>query len=476
MSDKWWDIPDDEFDELFRQAADNNLDYQEGAWQAMQQKLDKSNRKPRWAYWLGAGLLFVLITSSYLFFNENKESTLSEKNKEIAASKNKKPAEFEEKTTQKSDLVARTEKIEIPDTKPVETKSSTKLSEKSISKPIPTEPLTKSIYSTKQEQKPADELTYNNENKQSVKAVESNRTKPSAEASHKNSLNPSYPKREEYMLKSQEGNKPLTTFRDANTSAKTLFTEPWMVEECIPSATAKTQLSYLNAKTLKANKVTFVEPILPQVEEPEAEIAIKKENVERPKWGVRAVISPDLNSVESFSPSALGNTFGLIVEYEFARRWRLNTGALYTAKFYNANVQSYHAWSEAWKNWQVLPTDIVADCRIIDIPLNIRYDAWRTPKYDFFFSTGLTSYIMLNEKYDYIYDQPATTPKGREVSNSGNYWAGMLNFSLGYERQISKNFTLQAEPYLKVPLSQVGIGKVNLYGTGLLFSIKYQLK
>jgi hypothetical protein len=47
----------------------------------------------------------------------------------------------------------------------------------------------------------------------------------------------------------------------------------------------------------------------------------------------------------------------------------------------------------------------------------------------------------------------------------------MLTVSGGYERHISKAMTIAVEPYLKLPLTGVGYGKVMLKSSGVLFTV-----
>ena len=48
-----------------------------------------------------------------------------------------------------------------------------------------------------------------------------------------------------------------------------------------------------------------------------------------------------------------------------------------------------------------------------------------------------------------------------------------LNLSAGYEYEAGPHWRLQAEPYVKVPLTGVGAGKVQLLSAGVYFGLKY---
>jgi hypothetical protein len=60
------------------------------------------------------------------------------------------------------------------------------------------------------------------------------------------------------------------------------------------------------------------------------------------------------------------------------------------------------------------------------------------------------------------------------METDGKNWFSVLNLSVGYERQVSRNFSVQAEPFFKQPLSGVGFGKVKLNTTGIFLSVKYK--
>ena len=58
--------------------------------------------------------------------------------------------------------------------------------------------------------------------------------------------------------------------------------------------------------------------------------------------------------------------------------------------------------------------------------------------------------------------------------SSINYLFSVLNISAGFEHNISKQLSVQAEPYLKVPLKGMGYGSMNLDSYGLYLTFKYK--
>ena len=190
------------------------------------------------------------------------------------------------------------------------------------------------------------------------------------------------------------------------------------------------------------------------------------------------VASPELNSVRASHPTPLGGDVGLQADYQLARRWHVSVSYLQTLKRYAADGADYHlpAGYATPHNWTI--SDVGAVCRIIDIPVNLRYDVVRRPGYQLFASAGLSSLFMRREQYTYNYEPvngKTFQPTDWTLLDGSNHYLKILNLSAGYERAISSRWTVQAEPYLKLPLGGVGFGQVRLMSAGLFFSFRYGL-
>lgn len=191
----------------------------------------------------------------------------------------------------------------------------------------------------------------------------------------------------------------------------------------------------------------------------------------RGRFGVRALLAPDLNAVSRMQTFALGRSFGILAEYEFLPRWRVQAGAIRSQKDYGSTPDDYTPPIPGYWARYGRPETIDARCAILDVPLNVRFDALRRPRHDVFVSTGLSTYVMLDEVYDYHFANKP--PYTHEVYRGGRHLASTLNLSAGYERQLGAGFSLQIEPYLKLPLAGVGWGSVRLYTTGLHLSVGF---
>jgi len=193
-----------------------------------------------------------------------------------------------------------------------------------------------------------------------------------------------------------------------------------------------------------------------------------------PKMAVRFGYSPDLSTVGLKNFSKPGSAVSLMIEYALMRRLYLQAGVVRSVKVYNAKADEYE-WPSDWKPQEVYPTSVDGTCKMFEIPLNFRYDIIQNDRSKWFAGAGVSSYYIGNEKY--IYNYPPGT-SGKDLwwdyeTKTGWYLLSHVNVSVGHERKISKNLSLLAEPYVKIPLKKVGYGKIDLLTVGMWLSIKY---
>ncbi len=195
------------------------------------------------------------------------------------------------------------------------------------------------------------------------------------------------------------------------------------------------------------------------------------------------LVSPDLTTVGLTNFAQPGTNYGLMAEYRFSRRWSVQTGVIRSTKIYNA-LSSQYKYPSTWK--LDVPFESVAGrCQMLDLPLNVRFDVLTgkrpvtsngaVPR--LFVSAGVTTYIMLSEVYNYIYENPSD-PRivfWKWQGKTGRYNFSQVNVSMGYERPISGKWSVQAEPFIKIPIEQVGFFKIRLISTGVFLGLRYKL-
>jgi hypothetical protein len=84
---------------------------------------------------------------------------------------------------------------------------------------------------------------------------------------------------------------------------------------------------------------------------------------------------------------------------------------------------------------------------------------------------------MKRETYDYYYKWNASGPivhRERTIRNANQHYFSVATVSAGYQRALGKKISLIAEPYLKMPLTGIGFGKVKLNSAGVLISVAFK--
>ncbi|RAW00978.1 outer membrane beta-barrel protein [Pseudochryseolinea flava] len=183
------------------------------------------------------------------------------------------------------------------------------------------------------------------------------------------------------------------------------------------------------------------------------------------RLSLRALVSPDYSSERFKEKDKTGLNYGVEIGYSFTKNISAHVGVISSRKYYTADRIQY----------DVYETDRVkGDCRMWDIPVNIRYQFFPQKRNAFFIGVGLSSYFMDREYYTFevqtAYDRQQYK---MEVKNGNQEWFRMMNVSVGLQRRITNHFAIQVEPFVKVPLAGVGAGKVELASFGSFFGVQY---
>jgi hypothetical protein len=196
--------------------------------------------------------------------------------------------------------------------------------------------------------------------------------------------------------------------------------------------------------------------------------------VHQPRIYVGLVAAPDVSTVKFVDVQAPRLNVGLTLEYRLGQRWRVATGVQRSTKAYYARREDYD-----WTNYPRAQTRdfswVDGECTVLDVPLNLRYDAVVQGHGRWFGTAGLSSFFMQRENYSYDYEDGGTYKNWQlpGLVNVNRHLFSVLNLSAGYEYSLGAHWRLQAEPYAKVPLAGVGAGKVKLLSGGVYFGLKY---
>lgn len=488
------ELPDNELDKLFRKSAEEfEPEFNPQAWTAMRKKLDDEDGKLGGIIWWKAGVLALLLLGigmgGYYLWSTQKASNA---NKTFVNNRveNKNNNSLAEQASAKS--------------KSVENKKNTSLAEQASAKSESKETVLKPTQKGQEvTQKPIaeEQVALNSKESETPSEIDKKNilvAKPNESIVSKNQK--TKPTRDRNLAKTnkknsfkflQDGEKfidnqgiathsPLKT----NTTVKNksdLSEASNLVSNDLAAENLRSEVSNLSKLPIHGWQllklplplplVTYTAPmpLVPQKEESKTGAVFQK------GLSTRIMVAPDLSFITT-NQMMKNPTLALsiMLEYRFSKRLSLQMGAVRSIKLYTAMGEQYQ-WPEAWNSQKARPTEIGANCKILDIPLNLRYDFSQRTKSYWFVASGLSSYMMLNEKYDYTYP-PHSYPKWKSWEGStGNYWFGVLNLSMGFERQIGRNLSIQAEPYFKLPLAQIGLGKIKLNTSGIFISARYHL-
>jgi hypothetical protein len=178
---------------------------------------------------------------------------------------------------------------------------------------------------------------------------------------------------------------------------------------------------------------------------------------------------PDVGAIGG-NMGKLKTNFGLGLGYAFNDKVSLQTGFYTSRKIYTAGPGDYNppSWvSIFYPNFE----KVDANCKVYEIPLLVNYNFSTNKKRSWSGTFGLSSYLMKTEDYEYYYKTGTQISRKHWVYNNENkHYFSVITLAGGYERKFNKNFSVSANPYLKLPWQGVGFGKVKLNSTGILIS------
>lgn len=190
------------------------------------------------------------------------------------------------------------------------------------------------------------------------------------------------------------------------------------------------------------------------------------------KLALSVLVAPDYNGVDNMNSAKMGNDLGLMLTYEITKKWSISTGGIYAKKLYDAGYNSYQPAKNLWTKYY--PKSVNADCRVLDIPVNISYAFLNRNKTKILIGTGISSYIMLRENYHFNYYKTyKNTPLDYRVVNENQHWLSVVNVQASIERQINSRLSISLQPFMKIPLKNIGFAGVKLQTLGMAANLNW---
>jgi len=186
---------------------------------------------------------------------------------------------------------------------------------------------------------------------------------------------------------------------------------------------------------------------------------------------------PEFNSASSVVGGDPGFSAGLTFGLGISKRLDLQTGIRYSIKKYNSgggiryNFPNTGAWS---KNSL---TSLEASCYVLEIPLQASYNVVNNGLSSIYLNAGVSSYLMMQEDYIFRYDTPyGNTARTLEKVNANQHFLSVIDLSATYFIKLkSNNLKVGFEPFVKIPLTGVGEGNINLKSSGISLKLRYDL-
>lgn len=260
---------------------------------------------------------------------------------------------------------------------------------------------------------------------------------------------------------------PNNKTQNVNVAAPDTITE----KNAVPDA--KKQMAAINTQGKNGSADTITDKNA--VQETKKQIAAIKASAikNRPQFAISILAASDANAVNSFNRSQAGTNYGMQFSVRLTKKLFISTGASYAIKPYSTNYDSYNSASY---NPSVIPTKIQANCKVLDVPLNISYQLYSRGSNAIALGTGLSSYFMLKENYRFDYSaESGWKPYNLEIKNQNTHLFSVLNINANYQRKINSKFSAVIQPYMKLPLTGIGNGRVDLKSTGIALGVNWNL-
>lgn len=203
-----------------------------------------------------------------------------------------------------------------------------------------------------------------------------------------------------------------------------------------------------------------------------------KKHVAMPRLTLLLSFAPDFSSTSITEFNGPGKAFGAVIHYHVMNKWSISAGVIQNFKRYSSAGEDYEPPKGYWKYYTngIIPRNIDGSCSILEFPVMVQYTITSSGKNRWLAGAGASSYLMLSESYKYYFEDPNPGAKeGWDSKNTSRFLFNMLNLSIGYERQVVPGLMLGLEPYVKIPLEDIGWSNIKLLSTGASITLRYKI-
>ncbi len=204
--------------------------------------------------------------------------------------------------------------------------------------------------------------------------------------------------------------------------------------------------------------------------------SVQKEHSTAPRLSLLLSFAPDFSTTSLSSYSGPGKAYGGIVRYHILNRWSVSAGVIKNDKKYTGSGEYYNPPTGYWKRNTngIIPSTIDGSCSLLEFPLMIQYTVLEKGHNRWIAGAGASSYLMQSEAYQYNFEEPNPGAKaGWSSKGSSRFFFNMVNFAIAYEHQVAPGLMVGLEPYVKIPIEEIGWSNLKLFSTGASVTMRY---
>lgn len=241
-----------------------------------------------------------------------------------------------------------------------------------------------------------------------------------------------------------------------------------------PEIKNSTDSSENSDKKIVQDRSPIIEKNLPIGEKKKAQP--NPETIKENAFYTGLTAGPDFSKVQGGPFNGPGFGAGIIGGYKINSSFFLETGISIDTKYYYSNGNIFNKAAASMPDEMII-NNLESRTRILEIPLNVGYLFYGKKNTNLFVATGIAAYIMTKEKNNYNFTENGSPGKMVGIYEKNNLkMPAVFDISAGLEERLSKLVNLRIEPYLKLPLQGIGVGKLPVTSAGIQVGITRQLK
>jgi hypothetical protein len=180
---------------------------------------------------------------------------------------------------------------------------------------------------------------------------------------------------------------------------------------------------------------------------------------------------PDISTVKFQSITKTGFSAGVMADYTLGKRLSVETGLLWDKKFYYTDGKYFKPKNISFPQ-SINIVDVDGNCDMLEWPVNVSYKVKTFRKGFLTTNAGISSYWMKKESYSYSFIRDGAEGEwAYTYKNSSHNLFSVINLAVGYNHTLSNSSFLQVRPYIKIPLSGIGTGRLPITSSGVYIGI-----